>query len=106
MRPIRYHGNLNRRGRKLKKILGRKSMATFGFHQNSEGFFADAARSLSKDYAAIAVGETSLKAVLGKPGAGMSYAMNDIIQNFDKDHPNAIHATHIDKGESFRTEHP
>ena len=52
----------------------------------------------------LKVEDVSLGAVLGKPGTGMSYAVNDIVKNFAKNHPDAVPGTVIDKGESFRSD--
>ena len=46
----------------------------------------------------LKVEDVSLGAVLDKPGTGMSYAVNDIIQNFVKNHPDAVQSTVIDNG--------
>jgi hypothetical protein len=44
----------------------------------------------------VELGTVSVNAVLGKPGAGMSFVPNKILQDFAKNHPDAVSETVID----------
>jgi hypothetical protein len=50
----------------------------------------------------VELGTVSVNAVLGKPGVGMNFVPNKILQDFAKNHPDAVSETVIDKSESFR----
>lgn len=71
MRPIHHHGHLNRNGRKLKKMLVKRTQTSLT--EPASSFFGDAQRQLRDGFISLRLGEVKLGAVLGNAGVGMGF---------------------------------